>query len=223
MLWFRKKWGKNWSFSTQNYSHLCTGFQDNWPIFRRKMVKMADNFEWNKTVDSRGREVTVRYFIAFSTSNVAHYVDCLHRPDGTDVTILKIFSPKKNCKKLAFLTQNKSKLCKILIITLVFEKNANFFRRKLAKIAENCDDNIDPRFFWKEKEVAHFLASFFTVKVMYLLRPLIGWATLWANFSQYHLVTLVNGWGCVLLRSPWALEPRISGSKLPGAIKTAVA
>jgi hypothetical protein len=32
---------------------------------------------------------------------------------------------------LAFLTLNKAKLCKILIITLVFEKNANFF-------AENC-------------------------------------------------------------------------------------
>jgi hypothetical protein len=46
---------------------------------------------------------------------------------------------------LAFLTQNKAKLCKILIITLVFEKNANFFRRKLSKIAENCDHNIDPR------------------------------------------------------------------------------
>jgi hypothetical protein len=29
-------------------------------------------------------------------------------------------------KKLAFLTQNKAELCKILIITLVFEKNANF-------------------------------------------------------------------------------------------------
>jgi hypothetical protein len=31
-----------------------------------------------------------------------------------------------------------------MIMTLVFEKNANFFRRKLAKIAENCDHNIDP-------------------------------------------------------------------------------
>jgi hypothetical protein len=29
----------------------------------------------------------------------------------TDVMILKIFSPK-NCKKLAFLTRNKAKLCK---------------------------------------------------------------------------------------------------------------
>jgi hypothetical protein len=41
--------------------------------------------------------------------------------------ILKIFSPKKIAKKLAFLTRNKPKLCKILIITLVFVKNANFF------------------------------------------------------------------------------------------------
>jgi hypothetical protein len=32
---------------------------------------------------------------------------------------------------LAFFAQNKAKLCKRLIITLVFEKNANFF-------AENC-------------------------------------------------------------------------------------
>jgi hypothetical protein len=44
--------------------------------------------------------------------------------------ILKIFSPKNSGKKLAFLTQTKAKLCKILI-TLIFEKNANFF-------AENC-------------------------------------------------------------------------------------
>jgi hypothetical protein len=45
--------------------------------------------------------------------------------------IFKIFLPKKIAKKLAFLTQNKAKLCKILIIALVFEKIANFF-------AENC-------------------------------------------------------------------------------------
>jgi hypothetical protein len=46
---------------------------------------------------------------------------------------------------MAFFTKDKAKLCKNLIITLVFEKNANFFRRKLSKIAENCDHNIDPR------------------------------------------------------------------------------
>jgi hypothetical protein len=38
---------------------------------------------------------------------------------------------EKFSEKSPFLTQNKAKLCKILIVTLVFEKNANFF-------AENC-------------------------------------------------------------------------------------
>jgi hypothetical protein len=47
---------------------------------------------------------------------------------GTDVMIFKIFSPKNSAnKKLAFLTRDKVKICKLLIITLVFEKNANFF------------------------------------------------------------------------------------------------
>jgi hypothetical protein len=44
---------------------------------------------------------------------------------------LKYFRPKKLQKKLAFLTQNKAKFWKKLIITLVFEQNANFY-------AENC-------------------------------------------------------------------------------------
>jgi hypothetical protein len=51
--------------------------------------------------------------------------------------IFKIFSPKNSAKKIGVLAQNKAKICKILIITLVFEKNANFWpkigknRRKL--------------------------------------------------------------------------------------------
>jgi hypothetical protein len=45
--------------------------------------------------------------------------------------ILKIFSLKNFAKKLAFFAQNKAKLCKNRTITLVFEKNANYF-------AENC-------------------------------------------------------------------------------------
>jgi hypothetical protein len=52
---------------------------------------------------------------------------------------------------MAFLTQNKAKLCKIFIMTLVFEKNANFFRRKWAKIAETCDHNIDP--WWQAETI----------------------------------------------------------------------
>jgi hypothetical protein len=52
---------------------------------------------------------------------------------GTDVMILKIFSPKNSAKKLAFLTHNKAKFCKKFIITLVFEKNANFFAENWQK------------------------------------------------------------------------------------------
>jgi hypothetical protein len=52
---------------------------------------------------------------------------------GPMIGFLKIFSPKNSAKKLAVLTQNKTKLCKILIITLVFEENANFS----PKIVEN--------------------------------------------------------------------------------------
>jgi hypothetical protein len=51
--------------------------------------------------------------------------------------ILKKIRRKIQRKNWRFLTQNKAKLCKILIITLDFEKNANLF-------AENCDHNIDP-------------------------------------------------------------------------------
>jgi hypothetical protein len=42
-----------------------------------------------------------------------------------------IFAEKM--QKMAFLTENKAKLCKILIITLVFDKNANFFAENWQK------------------------------------------------------------------------------------------
>jgi hypothetical protein len=51
---------------------------------------------------------------------------------------------------MAFLTKNKAKLCKILIITLVFDKNA-YFCQKIVKFAENCDHNIDPRSVYKKQ------------------------------------------------------------------------
>jgi hypothetical protein len=46
---------------------------------------------------------------------------------------------------LAFLTQNKAKLCKNLIITLVLEKNANFFAENCQKSQKKCDYKIGPR------------------------------------------------------------------------------
>jgi hypothetical protein len=52
---------------------------------------------------------------------------------GTDVTIFKIFLPKNLAKHLAFFIQNKAYLCKKLIVTLVLEKNANFFEENCRK------------------------------------------------------------------------------------------
>jgi hypothetical protein len=63
-----------------------------------------------------------------------------------DVAIFKIFSPKNLAKVFAvFLLKLLLGFANIVIITLVFEKNAKFFCRKLAKIGENCDYNIDRR------------------------------------------------------------------------------
>jgi hypothetical protein len=77
------------------------------------------------------------------------YTEAKNRPMWDRCYDFLKFSPKISAKKLAFLTQNKAKLFKILTITLVFEKKCQFFRRKLSKIAENCDHNIDPRSPWK--------------------------------------------------------------------------
>jgi hypothetical protein len=58
--------------------------------------------------------------------------------------IFKIFSPKTLAKKLTFFSQTTASFCKVGIVTLVFKKNAKFFRPKSGKIAENCDHKIDP-------------------------------------------------------------------------------
>jgi hypothetical protein len=52
---------------------------------------------------------------------------------GTDVMIFEMFSPKKIAKKLAFLTRNKAKLCKIFAHTIGFSENANFFAENWQK------------------------------------------------------------------------------------------
>jgi hypothetical protein len=59
--------------------------------------------------------------------------------------ILKVSLAKKLEKKWRFLTINTATLCQKLIITLVFKKIA-IFRRKLAKIAESKDHNIELTF-----------------------------------------------------------------------------
>jgi hypothetical protein len=56
----------------------------------------------------------------------------------------KISSPKNSAKKLAFLTQNKAKFWKN-DHNIGFWEKRQFFHRKLGKIAENYNHNIDPR------------------------------------------------------------------------------
>jgi hypothetical protein len=73
-----------------------------------------------------------------------------------------IYFRQKIGEYLAFFTLNKAELFKTLIITLVFIfKKGKFFRRKLAKIAENCDHNIDPRSHWQQstQEGSHYLRN----------------------------------------------------------------
>jgi hypothetical protein len=61
-----------------------------------------------------------------------------HPESGVDVMIFRIFSPKFFAKKVVF-AQTTASFRKNFIIASIFEKNASFFRRKLAKMAENCD------------------------------------------------------------------------------------
>jgi hypothetical protein len=57
---------------------------------------------------------------------------------------------------MAFLYQNKANVCKNLIIAFICFKN-DIFPSKLAKIAENCDYNIDPSSATSAAEAAALL------------------------------------------------------------------
>jgi hypothetical protein len=69
---------------------------------------------------------------------------------GTDVMIY-IFA-EKFCEKLAFLDQNKAKLCKNWIITLVFEKNSQkivIITSTPGGVVKNCI-KYSPTHFWSK-------------------------------------------------------------------------
>jgi hypothetical protein len=69
--------------------------------------------------------------------------------------IFKIFSPKNFAKKLAFLTQNKAKFLKKLIITLVFKKNANFFAENWGKSQKIVIITSTPGQNWTHNDLLH--------------------------------------------------------------------
>jgi hypothetical protein len=67
------------------------------------------------------------------------------RKAGTDVMISKNIFAEKFAKLLPLFAQTTASFHENLIIQFAFDKSDNFFRRKLAKIVENCDHNIQPR------------------------------------------------------------------------------
>jgi hypothetical protein len=70
---------------------------------------------------------------------------CIYIPMQRPMLWFFKYFRQKIQQKLAVLTQNKAKLCKNLINNIGFWEKRQFFRRKLSKIAENCDHNIGPR------------------------------------------------------------------------------
>jgi hypothetical protein len=74
---------------------------------------------------------------------------------------LKILSQQKNGEKLAILTKNAAILCKKKLPWHCCSFNRKYFRRKLVKIAENCDHNIGPWWFNSKTVVNRFSAKSF--------------------------------------------------------------
>jgi hypothetical protein len=63
---------------------------------------------------------------------------------GTDFMIFKIFSPNNSAKEWRFWHRTKLNYATFCSWHW-FSRKRQFFRRKLSKIADNCDHNIEPR------------------------------------------------------------------------------
>jgi hypothetical protein len=100
-------------------------------------------------------------------------------------------------KKLAFLTQNKASLCKMLIITLVFEKNANFFAENCQKSQKIVIITLVPGwpggqiiYFWEllgnYRSSLYFGATYIVHSWGYALNLTKKWvwATFWVNRTE---------------------------------------
>jgi hypothetical protein len=97
----------------------------------------------SKNVESKRVEAMKSIF------RTCYYTTVYLRQPGTDVMIFKIFLPQKLRTNWRFLLKNQAKICKILIITLGFEKNANFFAKncrktqKIVIITSSPDHNVE--------------------------------------------------------------------------------
>jgi hypothetical protein len=71
--------------------------------------KDEDSIFQSPDSSSRDSELWLQYVYILYFGNSKHYKNRLLPVPGTEVMILKIFSPKNIAKKWAFLTQNKAK------------------------------------------------------------------------------------------------------------------
>jgi hypothetical protein len=76
------------------------------------------------------------------------------------------FCQKKSAKKLPFWTQNKAKLWKKLDHNIGFWEKRQFFRRKLAKIAEHYDYNIDRIATSKTRQKGDYISVSFLILLL---------------------------------------------------------
>jgi hypothetical protein len=110
---------------------------------KSELLFLSDAFHDQKSVARRGPfdKKTVSIFVSIRAvkSRIGYAIELRYEKCHTGKSKLtwdrcydfKMIFANFLAKKLAFLTQSIGKLCKILIITSVFDKNANFF-------AENC-------------------------------------------------------------------------------------
>jgi hypothetical protein len=67
--------------------------------------------------------------------------------------IFKIVLPKNLAKILAFFAQNTASFFQKSDHNIGINEKRQFFRRKFAKIAENCDHNFDPLILRQENSL----------------------------------------------------------------------
>jgi hypothetical protein len=90
---------------------------------------------------------------------------------------------------LEFLTENKAELCKILIIALVFEKNAIF----LPKIAENCEKTQKFVIITSTPVLEHFTNSVLHTFSRFCLVTSTKWDNLEGEQFSLRLLLLLQG------------------------------
>jgi hypothetical protein len=118
--------------------------------------------------------------------------------------ILKIFSQKHLAKKLAYLVPNTFSFVKNLVHNIGCKEVRHFFAGIWAKIAENCDYNIDPRpwmasigYYDQEKKWKHQCGATLVSDHHFLTAAHCASNRRWFNFllntrNFWHLYLLVS-------------------------------